>query len=194
MSVSTCQIVVGYDFRPSGTAALDRALELAERMPKHVLHVLCVIDPDLPPKDIIPLSGGVDFRYAEQVQDAMTAQIEQHLRTSERPGRVHFFVHARIGRPAQEILNLAVDVGADMIVVGSRDVHGVERLVLGSVSEKVVRDALCTVEVARAKGYPDVELEPIEPKPGAHHPYIPPHRYFYEDNRVNVRPREWPLY
>jgi len=33
---------------------------------------------------------------------------------------VHFFVHVRIGKPAEELLALASDVGADLIIVGSK--------------------------------------------------------------------------
>jgi hypothetical protein len=33
-----------------------------------------------------------------------------------------------------------------------------------------------------------IEVEPD------HHPYVPPHRYRYEDHRVDLRPTDWPLY
>jgi hypothetical protein len=110
--------------------------------------------------------------------------------------RVHFFVHARIGKAAAEILELAREVGADLIIVGSHGLTGVERLLLGSTSEHVVREAGCPVEVARPKRYAEVALLPIEPVDPAQprHTYVPPHRYTYEDHRVNLRPAEWPLY
>ena len=82
---------------------------------------------------------------------------------------------------------------ADLIIVGSKGLSGIERAVLGSVSEKVVREAGCTVEVARAKTYDYVPLlEIIE----VDHPhkYVAPHRYTYEDHRVSRRPNDWPLY
>ena len=56
-----------------------------------------------------------------------------------------------------------------------------------------MREAQCTVEVARAKTYPFVplaEITEVEPT----HTYVPPHRYSYEDHRVAMRPDEWPLY
>jgi len=110
---------------------------------------------------------------------------------------VHFFVHARIGKPAPEILALAEEVGADLIIVGSRvdskRLPVLDRLILGSTSEHVMREAGCTVEIARPKRYPDVTLIPVEPVDPVH-TYVPPHRYTYEDHRVNLRPAEWPLY
>jgi hypothetical protein len=45
----------------------------------------------------------------------------------------------------------------------------------------------------RPKTYPTVELVNIvevEPTRG----YLPPHRYYYEDHRVSLRPADWPLY
>jgi nucleotide-binding universal stress UspA family protein len=188
-------VVVGYDFSHSGGAALHRAVTLAARAPFHVLHVVCVVDPRTAIPSI-PSYNGVDYMYAARVQEALATEIQNELDKAEVHDRVHFFVHARIGKPAPEILGLARDVGADLIIVGSKGMTGIERLLLGSTSEQVVREAGCTVEVARPKRYSEVELIPIEAvgEDQPHHPYVPPHRYTYEDHRVNLRPAEWPLY
>lgn len=194
MSVS--HVVVGYDFSHSAHAALQRAVAIASRAATHVLHVLCVIDPRSPIPSI-PSYDGVDYMYAARVQEVLAVHIQQELELAQVQSRVHFFVHARIGdKPAAEILELAREVGADLIVVGSHGLSGVERFLVGSTSERIVREAGCTVEVARPKRYEDVEMLPIgEAGPDDHdHPYIPPHRYTYEDRRVNLRPPEWPLY
>lgn len=191
MSSHPSPVVVGYDFSRSGGAALRRAVALAARAPFHVLHVVCVIDPKhaIPS---IPSYNGIDYMYAARVQEALAAEIQHELDRIEVRDRVHFFVHARIGKAALEILELAKEVGADLIIVGSTGLTGVERMLLGSTSEHVVREARCTVEVARPKGYRDVELLPIEAVDHGH-AYVPPHRYTYEDRRVNLRPAEWPL-
>jgi len=62
-------------------------------------------------------------------------------------------VHVRLGDPVAQILQLAIDLDADAIIVGTHGRRGVERLVLGSVAEGVLRDARCAVFVARAKTY-----------------------------------------
>lgn len=192
MSTTHSQVVIGYDFSHSGRAALYRAIALAARAPFHVLHFACIVDrhAQLPGHEH---DHRVDYAYTERVQQALTDVIVQELRAADIQNRVHFFVHVRIGKPAEELLALARDVGADLIIVGSKGATGIERLVLGSVSEKVVREAGCTVEVARAKSYDHVELVNIvEVEP--HHTYVPPHRYSYEDRRLELRPAEWPLY
>jgi nucleotide-binding universal stress UspA family protein len=189
-------VIVGYDFSHSAHAALQRAVAIATRAPTHVLHVICVIDPKQPIPSI-PSYDGVDYMYAARVQEVLAVHIQQELELADEQSRVHFFVHARIGdSPAEVILDLAREVGADLIVVGNHGLTGIERLLVGSTSEKIVREAGCSVEIARSKKYADVELTPVveaAPEP-RREPYIPPHRYTYEDRRVNLRPPEWPLY
>jgi nucleotide-binding universal stress UspA family protein len=192
MSAEHSQVVVGFDFSQSARAAMYRAIALANRAPFHVLHFLCALDPHAQLL-AVPRHGPIDFAYAERVESALLDEIANELKAASIAERVHFFVHVRIGRPAEELLDLARQVGADLIIVGSQGLTGVERLVLGSVSERVVREAGCTVEVARAKSYEHVdllEISEVEP----HRGYVPPHRYTYESHFANLRPDEWPLY
>lgn len=183
MNIQTFQVVVGYDFSKSGREAMFRALALASRAPSHVLHFVNVLEDG-------------DYRAAEVAQKAVAEVIERGLREITAPDNVHFFVHARIGKPADEILAVARDVGADLIILGTKGLTGVEHFFLGSVAERIVREAHCTVEVARAKTYDDVrllEMMTVEPK-DPHHHYIKPHRYSYESSQVQMRPHDWPLY
>ena len=180
MSNSQSQVVVAYDFTPAGKAALYRAVALAARAPFHVLHFIYVLEP------------GSDYHHAEQMQQLLTDEVAAELKASD-VDKVHFFVHARIGKPSGEILALAKEVGADLVIVGSKGFTGVKHLVLGSVAEHVVREAGCTVEVARPKIYEHVDLLTISDAE-SHKRYAQPHRYTYSSNCVNLRPDEWPLY
>jgi nucleotide-binding universal stress UspA family protein len=54
------------------------------------------------------------------------------------------------GRPHEAILSVGREVHADLVVVGRRGVGGVERLLLGSTSERVSGFADCPVLIARA--------------------------------------------
>jgi nucleotide-binding universal stress UspA family protein len=72
--------------------------------------------------------------------------------------------HLAVGRPERQILQLAADLEADVIVVGSHSKKALERLMLGSVSEFVAKKAQCSVIVARPKNYSDPHSVPeIEP-------------------------------
>ena len=60
-------------------------------------------------------------------------------------------VHLREGRPAEEISDLAGELGADLVVVGSRGLGTVKRLIVGSVSEGVVSFAPCPTLVVHGE-------------------------------------------
>ncbi len=53
------------------------------------------------------------------------------------------------GDPASEIVRYAADQQADVIVIGTHGRTGVDRLVLGSVAERVMREAHCSVLVVK---------------------------------------------
>ena len=55
----------------------------------------------------------------------------------------------RMGKAAAEIVELAEELGAGLVVVGSRGLGGVRRALMGSVSDSVVRHAHCPVLVVR---------------------------------------------
>jgi nucleotide-binding universal stress UspA family protein len=57
--------------------------------------------------------------------------------------------HVRVGRPAEEIVALAEEIEADLIVMGNRGLGGVRRALMGSVSDSVTRYAHCPVMVVR---------------------------------------------
>jgi nucleotide-binding universal stress UspA family protein len=59
--------------------------------------------------------------------------------------------HLRAGDPAQEIISVADDRGADLIVTGTRGLGGIDRLLLGSVARNVITHARCSVLVLRER-------------------------------------------
>ena len=63
---------------------------------------------------------------------------------------------AGYGSPAWEILTQAEDFKADLIVVGSHGRSAISRLILGSISQKVLTEAHCSVRIARGK----IEVDP----------------------------------
>ena len=185
------QVVIGYDFATPSEIAFARGVELAARSPRHVLHVLTAVDdahpiPDLPtPK--------VDYQYTEQVQAKVADKLAAAF-AARAPGvEIHFIVHVRIGKPADEILGLAADVAAELIIVGSHGFRGVDRLLFGSVSEAVVRGAHCPVLVVRPRTYAPVDLVDIVDAT-EHQRYVPPHRYSYTDDRILRRSSDWTIW
>ena len=55
------------------------------------------------------------------------------------------------GDPAEEIVRYAEEIDADLIIMGSRGLSTFGRLLLGSVSQKVLHNAHCSVLIVRGK-------------------------------------------
>lgn len=63
-------------------------------------------------------------------------------------------IDVRVGQPAHEICEFALEKNADAIVISTHGYHGMKRMLLGSVAESVIRHAACDVIVLRR---PDAE-------------------------------------
>lgn len=177
------QVVVAYDFSDHSDYALGRALELATHEPEHVLHFVTVLD------------SHQDYVTADEVRHHLLRRLRALLESQQPGADVEFYVHTRIGSPVQEIADLAEEVGADLIVLGSHGRGAVGRFLLGSVSEGVLRRARCPVFIARSKGYKPVRLDRVV-ETAEHHPrrHHPPHRYTYTSGQdLLTRPAEWPI-
>jgi nucleotide-binding universal stress UspA family protein len=78
-----------------------------------------------------------------QIMDAETERVQSAGGTVARS-------HLALGDAPREIVHLAEDLGAGLIVMGSRGRGGIRRALMGSVSDAVVRHAHCPVLVVRA--------------------------------------------
>ena len=78
-------------------------------------------------------------------------QIEKQLQTYQQGLPCQSEVEIVTGDPAEEILRLAKIYKADLIVIGSRGLTGMQKIVLGSVSSQIVEDAPCSVLVVKPK-------------------------------------------
>ena len=79
---------------------------------------------------------------AQTLLDAQVAQIKA-------AGGTVAQAYLRIGKPDAEIVALSAEIGAGLIVIGSRGVSGLSRVLIGSVADSVVRHAHCPVWVIR---------------------------------------------
>ncbi len=175
--MSRGKIVVGYDFSDTAALALREAVEIVWREPSNMLHVVTVIE------------SHENYQTADRVREDLLERLRAIFEVRGPGGVFDFFVHARLGRPADEILGVASDVSADLIVVGSHGHGPLGRLVLGSVSDRVLHGARCPVLIVRPKDYVPVVLEKvIEVVPeGFHHPRA--HAYSYTGSNIVTRPK-----
>jgi nucleotide-binding universal stress UspA family protein len=75
--------------------------------------------------------------------------LEQQAKRIEESGVSVKESHLREGRAEEEIVEVAEEIGAGMIVMGSRGYGRLRRALLGSVSDAVVRHAHCPVTIVR---------------------------------------------
>jgi nucleotide-binding universal stress UspA family protein len=164
-------VVVGMDFSDLANRALQEAFDLASRRKDAEVHVVSILPgPNMDPSYQIPayalgcnqddnLDGAV-----ERLRAHVQAQFEAFdAGLAERPhsGSLKVVSHARVDSPVLGIVQLASDLGADLIVVGTHGRQGVARVLLGSIAESTVRHAHCPVLVIPPTGgVAPVKIEP----------------------------------
>lgn len=141
------QIVIGYDGSDDAKRALERTRTFADVFGARVTAV-CALGP-APASQSPPASGIVAVLPASEDAER---QCEQALAEAEAfLAEVGIVCDARAvtGEPGDMLLEVAEEVGADLIVTGTREPGFVERLLVGSVSEEVSRRAPCDVLIVR---------------------------------------------
>ena len=130
-------ILLGYDDTEASKRALERAIELAKAFQAKLLvtsvaptvqsagRSMGALDPTDPPE-----------RHQAELEQAAVVIKAAGLSAELFPA---------VGHPAETIVQIAGDEGADMIVVGTREPGFVERLLGQSISQAVARRARCDV-------------------------------------------------
>jgi nucleotide-binding universal stress UspA family protein len=141
MSIFPTTILLATDGSREAELAATTAVDLAKgtNSELHVVHVGQFLPTLLAQTEVEPVQLE---REAQQLLD------EQVRRVEEAGGTVKA-AHLRLGRADEEIVDLAQEIGAGFIVMGSRGHGRMRRALMGSVSESVVRHAHCPVTIVR---------------------------------------------
>jgi nucleotide-binding universal stress UspA family protein len=155
-------ILAALDSSEMAREILRAAAHLARSVAGSELHLVYVVE-DMPaPAVLVPVPVGLGVSSTE-----ILAKAREHIEALAVEARGQFAgrvsTHVDTGSAWKQILRIAVDVQADLIVIGTHGRGGVKRLVLGSVAETVVRKASCPVLVVRKKAYHASESPEIEP-------------------------------
>ena len=157
-------ILVGTDYSEASDLALEGALELASSKPNAELHVVNVW---LAENDTTPgVSINSSSLNVEDAATALLAYVSQRVAAFQAQHGASLAnqvkAHVRVAEPGREIAQLAADLEADLVVVGTHDRRGIERLLLSSVAQMVSRLAPCPVLIMRPKRIP-TPVPAIEP-------------------------------
>lgn len=137
MTIKT--ILAAYDFSDPATRALKEAVRLSKELGAalHLVHVHVDIytTPDVP-------AAGVPWPSADQVERYIQFLHQElaraaHAAAPETADKIQ--IHVVRGDPVRSLLACADRVGADLICVGSTGKGAVQRLLLGSVTQSVLR-------------------------------------------------------
>jgi nucleotide-binding universal stress UspA family protein len=147
------KMLLATDGSEEAELATRAAVELAEGTGSE-LHVVYVEPlPDFMKKNDAGTPG-----YDRQLYKMIEAEGRETLRKLvwrvKVAGRSVAEAHLRMGAVAEEIVVLADELEADLIIVGSRGLRGIRRTLAGSVSKSVFRHARCPVMAVRAKDDP----------------------------------------
>ena len=137
-------IAVAVDFSPASHAAAQYAADLARvrKVPLSVIHVLEVLPPIIPGMETF--SPGDLKRAIAKDRRREKAQLAALVRRLTAPG-VKVSPVWRAGHPVTETVKAAEELGAEVLLMGTRRRSELARAVLGSVATQVMRSARCPV-------------------------------------------------
>jgi len=132
--------------------AMRSAMELAKDFGAevHLVHVIA------PHRTFIPLPLATSGEQSRELvrETAMIEQAEQELariKKDEFGDSKKVFTFAVVGHPVQKLVEYAKEQAIDLIVMTTRGLSGVEHMLIGSVAEKMVRHAPCSILVFRRR-------------------------------------------
>ncbi len=135
------KVLAPIDFSPSTPMALETAIQLVDS--RTDIDAITVI----PPLDHI--YGGMMGRGAQKDDNRLDERQQYIERYLGEHGFDIIRAHALLGDPGTAIVDYANEHGVDLVVIPSHGYHGMDRLVLGSTAERVLRHAECPVLILR---------------------------------------------
>jgi len=135
------KILVAVDGSTYAEHAVEYAASIAKRFNSQVTLIHAIPHPFYTYEMIAPPPS-------EQLEKAGKEVLARNQQVAEKRG-VQVKTRLVFGDPAEEIAKVANEEGFDLLVVGSRGLSRVAALLLGSVSEKLSRDAKCPVLIVK---------------------------------------------
>ena len=142
MAVFPMRVLLATDGSADAALAAQSAVELCE-MSGSELHIVHV-------GEYLPTYFAFTEEEPAELRESARRLLEGEVERIRAAGGRVAETYLRLGRPAEQIVGLSEEIGAGVVVIGSRGQGALRRAVLGSVSESVVRYASCPVYVARA--------------------------------------------
>lgn len=145
------KMLLATDGSAESARAADMAVGLSNGLGSelHLVHVGHVPSVYVPPESKVLDPEKLQDRMRERVEGETRERLEEEVRKIREAGGEVAKAHARFGRADKEIVHLAEELHADLVILGSRGFDPIRRAVMGSVSDSVVHYAHCPVLVVR---------------------------------------------
>jgi nucleotide-binding universal stress UspA family protein len=141
-------VLVATDLSDSADEAIRQGEAFAKQSGGKL--VVChVVHEALSSSPLFPQLVQPDMEAVIHAESRAAAEVEDRVKDLTGRNSGEFEVRIESGAADAEILRIAEDVGATLVVTGSRGLTGIARLLLGNVAERIVRYAHCPVLVAR---------------------------------------------
>lgn len=148
MSIFPTKILLAADGSEGAASAARTAADVADKTGSE-LHVVLVESSAAYVGMGPPEIADIPPPRQEEIDEEARRLLDTQVKRIEADGSTVAQTHLRLGRPDEQIVDLAEEIGAGLIVMGSRGLGGLRRLLMGSVSDSVVRHAHCPVLIVR---------------------------------------------
>jgi nucleotide-binding universal stress UspA family protein len=138
-------IVIAVDSSTGSAHVVATAARLSRAVPAATLHIVHVFKTSR----FDHARAGVPRISPDDAIADGKEQLEAHVRKARAQCRNEVVGHFLIGDPLSEILKILDQTKADLLVVGTHDYRGFERMLLGSTSESLMRKAHCSTLIVR---------------------------------------------
>jgi nucleotide-binding universal stress UspA family protein len=145
------RVLAAIDFSDTSSLVVQHAVEAARQVSASEIHFLHVRTARAHEDEIEGVRAELEEWLAARLQGADGV-----------PHTIKVVAHVATGNPAEVIVETAGDLIATALVVGTHGRKGLQRMVMGSVAEAVVRNAGCSVHVVRPQMH-DQAVPHIEP-------------------------------
>jgi nucleotide-binding universal stress UspA family protein len=148
MSIFPTTVLLATDGSKDAELATTTALDLANSTSSE-LHIVLVAEEAYAYVDPSGYPFFTDAELEHELEQQARMRLDAEVEKIRSAGGAVAEAHLRVGAAPAEIVDLAEDIGAGLIVMGSRGLGGIRRALMGSVSDSVVRHAHCPVLVVR---------------------------------------------
>jgi nucleotide-binding universal stress UspA family protein len=145
------KIVVGIDYSEQSVRAMRAALDIALHRESQIYAVAVAEGhgPGRPPQESAEMEHTFQVEAQRTLERWIASQLDELEKTGAKLNRRRVAAVVDFGKPADAILEMAEDVRADLVIVGTHGKTGLKRLMVGSVALEAVRRAHCPVLVTR---------------------------------------------